>query len=65
MRFPPPILLAFGSAAFHFGRALGVNEARILAEVQARNARYILSDGSKRFGTPGRFETDPTADFVR
>lgn len=50
---------------FKSGRAHGLDEARILADVQARNARCILSDGSERFRTHGRFETDPTVDFVR
>jgi hypothetical protein len=51
--------------AFKAGRALGIDEGQILADVQARNARCIVSDGSERFRTPGRFETDPTTDFVR
>lgn len=51
--------------AFKAGRAIAVDEAQILADVQARNARCIVSDGSERFRTPGRFETDPTTDFVR
>lgn len=40
-------------------------EARVLAEIQQRNARCVISDGSERFRTPGRFATDPTTDFVR
>ena len=41
------------------------DEAQILADVQARNARCIISDGSERFRTPGRFATDRTTDFLR
>lgn len=51
--------------AFKAGRALGVNEEQILADVQARNARCIVSDGSERFRMPGEFKADPTTDFVR
>jgi len=47
------------------GRANADDEARVLADVQARNVRCIVSDGSERFRMPGRFETDPTTDFVR
>jgi len=75
-RFPysvlaTPVLYARGARPdsdyerFKSGRAHGQDEARVLADVQARNARCILSDGSERLRTPGRFETDPTVDFVR
>lgn len=47
------------------GHARDEDEDKILADVQARNSRCIVSDGSERFRTPGHFETDPTTDFVR
>jgi hypothetical protein len=47
------------------GRADADDEARVLADVQARNVRCIVSDGSERFRMPGHFKTDPTTDFVR
>jgi hypothetical protein len=46
------------------GHARDQYEARVLAD-EAQNARCIVSDGSERFRTPCRFETDPTTDFVR
>ena len=51
--------------AFKAGRTVGVDEDEILADVQARNARCIVSDGSERFRTPGKFTTDPATEFVR
>jgi hypothetical protein len=51
--------------AFKAGRALGVNEEQILADVQARNVKCIVSDGSERFRTQGQFKADPTTDFVK
>jgi hypothetical protein len=47
------------------GRADADDEARVLADVQARNVRCIVSDGSERFRMPGSFKTDPTTDFVK
>jgi hypothetical protein len=47
------------------GRADADDEARVLADVQARNVRCIVSDRSERFRMPGHFKTDPTTDFVR
>jgi hypothetical protein len=47
------------------GRADADEEARVLADVQARNVRCIISDGSDRFRMPGNFKTDPTTDFVK
>jgi hypothetical protein len=41
------------------------DEAQVLSDVQEHNARCIVSDGSERFRGPGRFEKDPTVDFVR
>ena len=43
----------------------GVEEARVLADIQTRNARCIVSDGSERFRWPGSFRVDPTTDFVK
>ena len=60
-----PALLDSDYGAYNAGRTLGVDEAQVLADGQRRNARCIVSDGSERFRTPGRFETDPTTDFVR
>lgn len=50
---------------FKMGRARAGDEDRILADVQQRNARCIVSDGSERFRMLGRFTTDPTTEFVR
>lgn len=47
------------------GRADADEESRVLADVQARNVRCIVSDGSERFRMPGQFKADPTTDFVR
>ena len=47
------------------GRADAVEEAQVLADVQKRNVRCIVSDGSERFRMPGQFKGDPTTDFVR
>ena len=38
------------------GRADADDEARVLADVQARNVRCIISDGSERFRMPGHFK---------
>jgi hypothetical protein len=51
--------------ALKMGRASAADEARILADVQARNVKCIVSDGSERFRMPGQFKTDPTTDFVK
>jgi hypothetical protein len=51
--------------AFKMGKSLAVDEAQILADVQKRNVRCIVSDASERFRTPGRFSTDPTTEFVK
>jgi hypothetical protein len=51
--------------AYKAGRALNVSEDQVLADVQARSARCVVSDGSERFRTPGIFKTDPTTEFVR
>jgi hypothetical protein len=47
------------------GRADAEEEAQVLADVQKRNVRCIVSDGSERFRMPGQFKADPTTDFVR
>jgi hypothetical protein len=47
------------------GRADADDEARVLSDVQARNVRCILSDGSERFRLPSKFTTDPTIDLVK
>ena len=47
------------------GRADAEEEARVLADVQARNVRCVVSDGSERFRLPSNFESDPTTDFVK
>jgi hypothetical protein len=52
--------------AFRAGRnAWGVDETRILADVQARSARCVTSDGSERFRTAPSFKMDPAADFIK
>jgi hypothetical protein len=51
--------------ALKMGRASADDEARVLADVQARNVKCIVSDGSERFRMPGQFKTDPTVDLVR
>jgi hypothetical protein len=51
--------------AFKEGHTFGVDEAKILADVQARNSRCIISDGSERFRMTGRVVADPTTDFVK
>jgi hypothetical protein len=52
--------------AFRAGRnAWGVDETCILADVQARSARCVTSDGSERFRTAPSFKMDPAADFIK
>jgi hypothetical protein len=51
--------------ALKMGHASMDDEARVLADVQARNVKCIVSDGSERFRMPGEFKADPTTDFVK
>lgn len=64
-RYARGSLLESDYEKFKEGRRPGASEAQILADVQQRSARCIQSDGSERFRTPGRFEKDPTTDFVK
>jgi hypothetical protein len=64
-RYSRGSLLDSDYEAYKAGRTLGVDEAQILADVQARNARCIVSTGSERFRLPGTFKVDPTTDLVR
>ncbi len=47
------------------GRADADDEARVLADVQKRNVKCIVSDGSERFRMQAQFKADPTTDFVK
>jgi hypothetical protein len=64
-RYSHGALLDSDYAAFKAERTVGAGEAEILADVQAWDARGIVSDGSEKFRMPSRFETGPTTDFVR